>query len=172
MRAILIGLTLILLDFQISSELFIFDVLPDFIGYIILTWGLVRMEDEIEYFSKIHMFTKAMATYTIFACYNWSSFWVNFVIGAISTAGSLYVSYCIVNGIREAGEKKCWHLPVDSLIKKWKLLLFSSIVIFLVCKSQLLSIIALAVYTITVFVFLMSFYETKRQYEALARKVI
>lgn len=97
--------------------------MPDFIGYIILTWGLVRMEDEIEYFSKIHMFTKAMATYTIFACYNWSSFWVNFVIGAISTAGSLYVSYCIVNGIREAGEKKMLALACGFFDKEMEVII-------------------------------------------------
>lgn len=171
MRAILIGLTLILLDFQISSELFIIDILPDFIGYIILTYGLVRMQDEFNDFSKIHMFTKAMATYTIFACYKWPSFWMNLVVAAISTAASLYVSYRIVNGIRKTGEKKYWDLPVDSLIKKWKLLLLSSIFVFAACKSRVFSIITLVIYTIIAFVFLMSFYETKRQYESLVKQV-
>ncbi len=126
-----------LFDFRING----FDVLPDFIGYILFYQGLAMLEDRNEYFNKAKSFALPMILISIFDIFQVtvpinqigsSTFGLfSIVIGIIVSVINLLMVYNICLGIATEA-RVIGNLDLESkAISRWKLYFFTNVIILL-----------------------------------------
>lgn len=105
------GFFFIYLNFNLSVNAHTLNVLPEFVGYFLLLQGLRELEEESGVFSDTRPFVVGMTVYT-------AILWVGALLGVtgagsllsillslVSTAVSLYISWSIIQGVREMEER-------------------------------------------------------------------
>jgi uncharacterized protein involved in cysteine biosynthesis len=173
MKNIWIGLLLIFLDFSLNLNNVHIGLIPDFIGYLVMLGGLAELTEESPLFDKVRPFAVGMAVYTgiLYALdlfgVSASLGYLSALLGIISTAVSLYITYDIVMGVREMEETYHADLNGDRLYSAWKLQAIFSLVSFFSLLLPLLALVfILAAFCAAVY-FLVMFNRAKNRYYEL-----
>jgi len=196
MRKIFIGMILVFLNFDITLGPSKIGLIPSFVGYAYMYSGVMELSDYSDKFVKIAPIIKVMAIYTGFiylmdllgfSAYftlplgsTFSDIGIPFafvlfgiLLGFISMIASLYISYEIIQGIKDIESVKMKNLNSDQLLSTWKLLavftVLSFALLFIVPELALICIIlAIIVSIYYLFVFNKSknlYYENDEYYE-------
>lgn len=120
MKNIFIGYILIFFHLKING----FDLLPDFIGYILIVIGLGQLAAESEQFVKAKSWAVIMTIVSVFSCivglfgggYNFALSLVSLVFCCIG----LYLMYLIGHGISETEKNRGIDLGGENFLKLWK----------------------------------------------------
>jgi hypothetical protein len=173
MKNILIGFLLIFLDFNLNLGSSQIGLIPDFAGYIIMINGLAEMAGESPLFLKVKPYATGMAVYTgILYLMNLigisaSLGALSYILAVASTIISLYISYCVVTGIKEMEEKYSVFLNGGSLKSTWTLLAVFNIAAFVSLLIQPLAVICIIAAFIVAICFLVAFSKSKNLYDEM-----
>lgn len=128
MKKLFWGFCFIYLNFTLNLNQFSLNVLPDFVGYILLLKGIRELEEESRLFRGVRPFAVGMAVYT-------AILWVGALLGAAANDGmiarllslvgtivSLYISWLLIRGVAEMEEKRAADLNGERLLTLWKTL--------------------------------------------------
>lgn len=170
MRNIFIGFLLVLLDFNLNLNQCSVDLLPDFVGYIILVNGFHELEQESSYFIKVRPYSIGMAVYTgilfvldLFgASLNLSG--LDFILGIIAIVALFYIAYCIVQGVKEMEASHGAFLNGDKLNSLWKWWAIFTAVAYVLMLIPSLSIVCTIISLISAIAFLIAINTSKNLY--------
>ena len=196
MRKIFIGMILVFLNFDITLGPSKIGLIPSFVGYAYMYSGVMELSDYSDKFVKIAPIIKVMAICTGFIylmdLLGFSAYFTlplgstfsdieipfafvlfGILLGLISMIASLYISYEIIQGIKDIESVKMKNLNSDQLLSTWKLLavftVLSFALLFIVPELALICIIlAIIVSIYYLFVFNKSknlYYENDEYYE-------
>jgi hypothetical protein len=171
MTSIFAGFIFIFLDFNLNLDNSTIELIPDFIGYLIMLGGLRVMAGESPAFAKVRPHAVFMAFYTgivwlleVFGV-TVSLGALSFLLGIASLVISLYISYTIIIGVRDMESRYGTHLNSDSLKTAWNLLTVSTILAYLLLLLvPVLSVLCIIVSLIAAIWFLAAFYRSKTLY--------
>ncbi len=167
MKNIFIGFVLIFLDFSLNLGNSRIELIPDFLGYIIMISGLVEMGNESLLFIQVKPFVTGMAVYSgiLFVLdlvgISVSLGALNYVLAFISTAVSLYISYNIVMGVIDLERTYNLRLNGNKLKSTWTLLAVFNILTFMMLFNPLVAIVAVIGSLIINICFLVAFNNSK-----------
>lgn len=170
MKNILIGLILIFLDFNFTFGNLQIDIIPDFVGYIVIVNGLVEMAEESPQFMEVKPYARGMAFYSgLLFCIDLfgisKSFGaLSYVLGIVSVIISLYIVYKIVMGVIDMEEKYSVNLYGNSLKSKWTALVVFDSLSYLALLFSPLVIIALIAGVIILISLLVTFNNSQKVY--------
>jgi hypothetical protein len=170
MKNIFIGLLLIFLDFHLNLGNSKIGLLPDFIGYFILSSGLFDMAEESPLFLKVKPHATGMAIYSAILYFmDLVGFTAelgvfSYLLAILSTIVSLYISYHIVMGVKEMEENRNALFNAQSLKSTWTVLAVFSILSLLSLPIPALAIISILVTIVTAICFLVAFSRSKNLY--------
>lgn len=168
MKNIFTGFIFILLDINFNFNAFKLDLLPDFVGYLIMINGLTEMSEQSPLFLKVKPYAIGMTVYTgILFCMD--LFFVAFepwlyLPALLSTIISLFISYTIVAGIQEIEKKYNTDLNGISLKSTWTLLAIFNITAFVFLWVPVLAILCVVVAVIANICFVVAFNKSKNLY--------
>lgn len=187
MSYIFFGWLLVFLNFTING----FDILPDFIGYLLIFGGVNRLAEKSPYFSEARIFALVMCmvsfsdllhleTVTIES----ESLFMLLLMAAsiLMTFIPVYMMYLITRGVADLEWETGVCLGADTLMRIWKINLLATL---LLCAAGVLSVTLLnilaglwlivAVLTICILVFNIAwaicFYKCKKQYDDAANNL-
>lgn len=171
MDNIFIGFILIFLDFNITIANVRINIIPDFVGYIVMIYGLVEMANKSSKFIEAKPYAIGMAVYTailffidIFSSSTSSFDVLNYIFAFTSTCISLFISYKIVMGVIDMEEKYNVNLNGNSLKSRWTAFAVINILSFVSLLIPPFSIIFLIVSVIIFICFLVALYNSKKLY--------
>lgn len=170
MSSIFTGFMFIFLDFSINLGNTRIELIPDFIGYLIMLGGLREMAGESPAFTKVRPHAVFMVFYTgivwlleVFGI-TVSLGALSLLLGLVSIIVSLYISYTIILGVRDMEGHYNTHLNSDSLKAAWNLLAIFTVLTFLLLLIPALSILCIIVSLIAAIWFLVAFSRSKTLY--------
>lgn len=110
MKKFFLGFLLVLLDFDINIGFISIGLIPDFLGYYCILKGLDELKGKSREFDKVRPLTYGMMIYSIVMYAgdilganklfdSWNITGINYVLGLIAVAASLYITYCISKGV-------------------------------------------------------------------------
>ena len=105
------GFFFIYLNFNLSVNAHTLNILPEFVGYFLLLQGLKELDEESGVFAGGRPFAVGMAVYTgilwvgALLGITGTGSWLSTLLNLVSTAVSLYISWAIIQGIREMEER-------------------------------------------------------------------
>ena len=106
MNLIFIGYILIFFHFKING----FDLLPDFVGYLLIFNGLGKLAADSEWFAKAKPWAVVMVVESIFyglvGLFGETLPEAFYILGIVFTVVSLYLMYLIGQGIRDTEQKR------------------------------------------------------------------
>lgn len=165
MLLILIGFLLMFFDLNING----FDLLPDFLGYVLIFIGLGKLAKHSENFAKARPWALGMAIVeVVFAAVPLG---LHFGPGLLLMLVSLYITYLITCGVADLEQLIGRDMSSAKLLRVWKiqaifiigtLLLTGIPSVATVCIGGLMAMVALAAYA----VFLVLFNRARKVYEA------
>lgn len=175
MNNIFIGMLLIFLDFNLNLGSSTIELLPDFIGFILIHNGVKEVLEESGWFNKILPFIRGMAIYTgilyafdllgitsnLSAQYGTILFLLLGFIGLIITH---YINYTIIQGIKDMERNHNWDLNSETLFSSWKFLVICEVSIYLLIFIPLLNVIGIITTLIVKIYFLYCFSKSKNLY--------
>ncbi len=170
MKYIFWGFIFIFINFSFKFNGSSIDVLPDFIGYILVINGLNEM------MSKSILFAKAKPISIVMLIIS-SLIFVTDLLGITATLGSLnylrlivcailylYMTYNIVMGVKDLEGKFLIHLDGDALKSNWTFFTIFYVLSIILALVPLLNIVLLIVGFIANICFLIAFNNSKNQY--------
>lgn len=175
MRQIFIGFLLIFLNFNLTLNSSIINLIPDFLGYYFLLQGLSNLEEN-EYFIKAKGIVKVLLVYTsitfladllgvTLSLINGNSYFVH-LIGVINIIASLYCSYLIVKGILLIAPSFDAIYEAEYLFTLWRILAIVQVVTYsFMFILPAISFLAMIVALVVNIVFLVQLYKLKEKYE-------
>lgn len=170
MKNIFIGFILIFLDFNLNLGNSQIGLIPDFIGYIAMINGLAEMSGESPQFMTVKPYATGMAVYTgilyfmDFLGISASIGAFSYILAIASTIISLYISYCIVMGVKEMEDKYNTFLNGESLKSTWTLLAVFNVIVYVSLLIPALAVICILVTLIVGIYFLVAFSKSKNLY--------
>ena len=173
MNQICIGFLLIFLDFNFTFNQHVLGLIPDFAGYLVLLSGLRAMACESPLFEKIRPFAVGMAVYTGILYIGDllgvtpSGSGLSIVLGILSTAVSLYISWAVITALRDVEEKREVNLNSASLLTVWKVVAVTNVVVYLSFFVPFLAILVILAALIANIAFLVGIWRAKGLYGAL-----
>ena len=148
MYKILVGMILALFDIVISIDHMRIDIVPDFVGYILIWRELVELEDEATYFVAaeknayfMKIFMLAFFVLDLFgiksAIFKMGLFGslttiVYLLVEAFIVVMFLYIAYDITCGVQEMEEEYEEDMCGDELMRAWKVMAIAS-AIYMLC---------------------------------------
>lgn len=141
MKKLFWGFFFICLNFNLTFNGHQLNILPDFVGYILLIRGMGELAAESAFFERARPFAAGMAVY---AAILWigallgvtSDGWIASLLELATTVLALYISWLLIRGVLEMEERKAADWGGKPLLGRWKLLLCVQIV------SRLLGLMA------------------------------
>lgn len=174
MGKIFIGFLLIFLDFNLTFDLTVIGLLPDFIGYFLLAGGLAEMAPQSAHFGKVKPFSILMAVYTMIL-YTLDLIGVTNSLGYFATALglaatmiSLFISFHIVKGIVEIERSRARNLKSAALHSAWRAMAVLNVLAYLLFFIPGLNIAGVLAGFIAGIIFLVGVYRTKKAYALCA----
>ena len=184
MKKLFWGFFFIYLNFNLNVNAHSLNVLPDFVGYILLLQGMKQLEEESHFFRSGRPFAVGMTVYT-------AILWVGALLGVtaggrvgsildlIALAVSFYVSWLLVQGVLEMETEKAVDLNGRRVYQWWKGMLIIQLAIQvlrlmanLVNVSVLLSVagVLVVVKIVLIILYLLAWNRTANAYEAQAEQ--
>lgn len=173
MKNIFIGFLVIFLDFTLTIGRYKIGLIPDFIGYIVLINGLSEMSEESVKFENARLFAVGMIIYSgaIYFCdfigitLNLGS--IAIISGLVATIISLYISYIIIDGIRDVEANRSADLNGIELKYTWNVMAVFSMATYLSLFIPALSIVFVIISLIMVILFLIALNKSRNAYYEL-----
>lgn len=187
MRKLFWGFFFINLNFNLSVNQHTLNVLPDFVGYILLLQGMKELEAESSLFQGARPFAMGMAVYT-------AILWVGALLGVISNGGwvsqllslvamimALYISWVLVQGVLDMERSKAADLNGAKLYQWWKGLVAIQVaakLLYLMANLANISILLglammlVVVGFVVIVLYLLAWWKSAGAYEALPRQGI
>jgi len=172
MKLIFIGYILVFFHFKING----IDLLPDFIGYILIANGLGQLAGESEYFEKAKSWAVVMTIVTVFSAltglFGISSYAIMRLMNLIFGCMGLYLMYLIGHGVRDMEQKKAADFGGTKFLALWKVQAGFTITCYVLTliPMEILAILAsitMILALISNIVFLVYLYQTKKLVEQL-----
>lgn len=107
MKKIFWSIVIILLDFNLTAAGYSVGLIPDFIGFWLLSEAIIEFKEQSVYFQKVHSLTSFMIFFSLISycldCLsgNISNYLLLFVIQLFYTLMCLYVIYLILLGLKD-----------------------------------------------------------------------
>ena len=181
MRKLFWGFFFVYLNFNLNLNAHSINLLPNFVGWWLVLQGMDELGHESRYFENPRPFVLGLMVYEAILWLSnvlavTSDNWVGTILGLISTAASFYVTWLLVQGVRETEENHAADLGSAVLHRRWKNLLILQVAVRLLgimanlsnISVLVLPSLALIVVSLVVIVqFLMDWNRTAKAYEAL-----
>ena len=174
MERIFIGMLLVFLDFTLSIGNSRIDLIPDFVGYILMMKGIMELIQGCEELDKARQFAMGMAIFTgaqfamdllgISVSIGW---FTSYILAAGALAGELITAYWIIQGILRLQIIYNRNLEAENLLYIWKVRLAFSIAAYALSWVSFLAFIAIIGNLIVSIIYLGYFNKTKNLYYAL-----
>lgn len=126
MKKLFWGFFFIYLNFNLNSNQHSLNVIPDFVGYILLLQGTGMLQDESEMFLRVRPFAVGMAIYTAIL---WvgallgittGEGWLSQILNLIAMVVALYISWLLIQGVRDMERRYETDLNSGNLLYCWK----------------------------------------------------
>lgn len=171
MNNIFYGLLFVFLDFDVIFGTSKVGLIPDFIGYILISAGLAELTAGNDRFSRARPFAIAMAVYTAIL-YGMDLLGITyyliqpvpFLLGLASTIVSLYVSYGIVTGVKDLEAALGQDLNSRPLYSMWTALAVLSLAIYLLYLIPGINLLCMIAGLVVGIAFIVLFSRTKNLY--------
>ena len=177
MKKVFWGFFFVFINFNLSVNAHTLNLLPDFVGYILLHQAAGALAEESGRFRKIRPFTLAMAVYTgilwmgdLLGVTGGGS-WLDTILSLAALVISLYISWSVVQAILELESARGADLNGASVRTAWFVLLAAQIVGVL--GAMLLSFLVLLVWIallVGIIWFLAALWKCAKRYEGLPPK--
>ena len=187
MSYIFFGWQLVFLNFTING----FDILPDFIGYLLIFAGVNKLAEKSPYFSEARIFALVMCMVSFSDLLHLETVTIEseslfmlllMTASILMTFIPVYMMYLITRGVADLEWETGVCLGADTLMRIWKINLLATL---LLCAAGVLSVTLLnilaglwlivAVVTICILVFNIAwaicFYKCKKQYDDAANNL-
>lgn len=167
------GFFFIYVNFNLSVNAHTLNVLPPFVGYILLYKGLVELDAESGLFAKVRPFTVGMAVYTgILWCGSLlavqSGGWIGTVLNVAADVVPYYVSWAVIQGVKDMEMSRGTNLNSASMQRAWWVLLIVGIAArVLAWLLSGLALVAVIAGFVGIVMMLAAFWKGKKLYEAL-----
>lgn len=174
MSSIFWGFFLVLVNFNLTVNGHVLNLLPPFAGYLLVMRGCRELEGESDLFAPIRPFAIGMSVYTgilwlgdLLALTGQGS-WLSVLLGLASMAVSLYVAWAVVGAIRDMEVRRNTELNSGSLKTAWTVLAVAEIAVYLLgILGSLLALLGLAAGVVGIVWFLVALWRSRKAYEAL-----
>ena len=177
MKKVFWGFFFVFINFNLSVNAHTLNLLPDFVGYILLYQAAGALAEESGRFRKLRPFTLAMAVYTgilwtgdLLGVTGGGS-WLDTILSLAALVISLYISWSVVQAILELESARGADLNGASVRTAWFVLLAAQIVGVL--GAMLLSFLVLLVWIallVGIIWFLAALWKCAKRYEGLPPK--
>ena len=187
MSYIFFGWLLVFLNFTING----FDILPDFIGYLLIFAGVNKLVEKSPYFSEARIFALVMCMVSFSDLLHLETVTIEseslfmlllMTASILMTFIPVYLMYLITRGVADLEWETGVCLGADTLMRIWKINLLATLLLCAVgvLSVTLLNILAglwliVAVVTICILVFNIAwaicFYKCKKQYDDAANNL-
>lgn len=168
MKNIFLGMLFVFLNFHLDIETIRIGLIPTFLGYIFMAYGLSQLAGYSSVFSSVLPYVRIMVLYSGI-CYvldiTGLSFSmgepINYILSIIATFASLFISYRIIAGIKDVEARRAQSLNSGQLYFAWKLLAIFSGIVYLMYIIPVLALISVIAVFITGIYYLYVFSQTK-----------
>ena len=168
------GFFFIYISFNLTVNQHILNILPPFVGYLLLVRGIQAMEAESPLFSSIRPFAVGMAIYTgilwlgdLLGITGQGS-WLSVLLGLAATVISLYVSWAVVQAIRDVESRRGADLNSASLKTAWTVLVVAQAAAWvLTLLGSLLALLGVIAGLLGIIWFLVALWRSRKNYEGL-----
>lgn len=174
MSSIFWGFFFIFINFNLTVNQHVLNILPPFVGYLLLMRGTRDMEAESSLFAPVRPFAVGMAVYTGIL---WlgdllgvtgQGNWLGMLLGLAATVISLYVSWAVVQAIRDVESRRGADLNSVSLKTAWTVLAVAQVAAYvLALLGSLLALMGVIAGLVGIIWFLVALWRSRRNYEAL-----
>jgi len=164
MSKIFVGFLLISFGINIGS----FDFLPDFVGYFLIYLGMKELTDESPRFQKHAPLAVVLAVYELVVLLSGiagsgsSGFGITSVLGLVSMAVSLYLTWQLVKGVQDIEIGRSCDLEGLALEKGWTARAVCMVLSFLLVWIPAVNVLAILLAFIAHIYFLVKLYQSKR----------
>lgn len=174
MSSIFWGFFFIFINFNLTVNQHVLNILPPFVGYLLLKRGTRDMEAESPLFAPIRPFAVGMAVYTgilwlgdLLGVTGQGS-WLGTLLGLAAMVISLYVSWSVVQAIRDVESRRGADLNSTSLKTAWTVLAVAQVAAYvLALLVSLLALLGVIAGLVGIVWFLVALWRSRRNYEAL-----
>lgn len=172
MNELFIGMLLVLLDVNAEISRYTLDLLPDFVGYLLMMRGLDTMGSQSACFRKARPLAVAMmigsaVLYVVEAtAVTVHSQFLSFCLGALATAVSLLIGYRTVSGIRDVERQQNRDLEGEKLHSMWLYMAVIQAITYACGWIPLVGAMGSIAALVMNVCFLAAFYRTKNLYDA------
>ena len=174
MSALFWGFFFVYINFNLIVNGHVLNVLPAFVGYALIMKACREMEGESGLFSSIRPFALGMAVYTgilwlgdLLAVMGQGS-WLATLLGLVSLAVSLYVSWAVVQAIRDVEARRGAELNSDSLKTAWTVLAVAQAAAWVLgLLGSLMALMGVIAGLVGIVWFLAALWRSRKYYEAL-----
>ena len=167
MSSIFWGFFLVFVNFNLTVNGHVLNLLPPFAGYLLVMKGCRELEGESSLFASIRPFALGMAVYTgilwlgdLLAVTGQGS-WLTVLLGLAALAVSLYVSWAVVQAIRDTEGRRGTDLNSASLKTGWTVLAVAQV------ASWMLALIGVIAGLVGIVWFLAALWRSRKLFEAL-----
>ena len=175
------GFFLIFINFNLTfNEVYALNLLPPFVGYLLLLSGTKELAEESSLFEGARPFILGMTVYTAILwvgnLLGMGSGWLGSLLELISTVVALYVEWAIIQAIRDVEARRGAELNGAAMMTIWRRMLILQIIAQLSALLASISTIGLlaviwmvlaAFAFVNVVLFLMAVWKGKKLYEGL-----
>ena len=174
------GFFFIYLNFNLSVNAHTLNILPEFVGYFLLLQGLKELDEESGVFAGGRPFAVGMAVYTgilwvgALLGITGTGSWLSTLLNLVSTAVSLYISWAIIQGIREmeerheAGVNSASRVRVRQVVSVGSAVVPDTVVSYvLMLVLPVAAVVALMAALVGIILLLVAFWRGKKCWEAV-----
>jgi hypothetical protein len=164
------GFIFVYLDFSITFGATRVGLIPDFIGFILISIGVAELTAGNDRFSRVRPLAIGMAVYTgiLYALdlfgISYSLGILSFFLGLASMIMSFYISYSIVRGVQDLEMTLGQDLNGGPLNTAWLALVLCAGVTYALSLVPALAVVCLIASIVIAIVFLVMFNKTKNLY--------
>lgn len=174
MSSIFWGFFFIFLNFNLTVNGHVLNLLPPFVGYLLVMRGSREMEAESDLFAHIRPFALGMAVYTgilwlgDLLAVTGQSGWLGVLLSLVATVVSLYVAWAVVRAVQDVEHRRGAYLNSASLKAAWTVLAVAQAVSWvLTLLGTLLALVGVIAGLVGIIWFLAALWHSRKDYEAL-----
>ena len=162
------GFFFLFLSFNLKFNGASLDLLPDWVGYLLLYRGCSQLLGESELFQKPRPFCLGLGIYAgilwLMDLFGISANFllVSWLLGFVSTCLDLYTSMLVVDAITNVEMRRNYDLCAAHLRKVWKVLAVCTVAAYILTILPALAVVCVLLAAITGIVFLVAIHGTRK----------
>ena len=180
MKNIFWGFFFLFVNFNLTVNGHILNLLPPFVGCWLLYRGFEELRAESERFYALRPFAVGLGIYTALI---WigdllgvsTGSWISVLLGIVASAVELYIAWGVIQGLREAEEHRQASLNTAAMYQAWMVLLVTQIAVYaiqlmgLALWSLATALAAVCIFAglVGIILFLVAVWRSRKLYEAL-----